>query len=257
MEKQPISSYFWFGTCVRYLSDATEGFSIKGDGGVLFNLERFFEEIERLDLQVSRRATQNPYIKLDAFRDELTALDDNAVLSKEQAEKLKEKIHSMRPTVESELEGLDAFVVTEKRLSAHKLLDDAPNMFTPGVFNNLPEIARYDFNEAGKCIAFGRPTAGAFHLLRGTESVLRGFYCALIKSKRVSPLLWGNIVSDLRKRKKTCKHKTLCNNLDSIRLSYRNPTQHPEKIYDIHEVQDLWPLCVEVTNRMSNILMKA
>ena len=44
----------------------------------------------------------------------------------------------------------------------------------------------------------------------------------------------------------------LLNNLDNIRQSFRNPTQHPEKIYDIQEVQDLWSLCVDVVNRMSS-----
>ena len=40
--------------------------------------------------------------------------------------------------------------------------------------------------------------AAAFQLSRGTEAVLRLFYCSLIHNKRVSPLLWGDMVRDFR-----------------------------------------------------------
>jgi hypothetical protein len=42
----------------------------------------------------------------------------------------------------------------------------------------------------------------------------------------------------------------LLNNLDNIREHYRNPTQHPDKVYDINEVQDLFGLCIDAINRM-------
>lgn len=98
-------------------------------------------------------------------------------------------------------------------------------------------------------MAFERPTAAAFHLLRATEGVLRHFYCSVVKRNRIDPLLWGPIITALRDRRKPPAASLLAN-LDNIRVSFRNPTQHPEKIYDIHEVQDLFGLCIEVINRM-------
>ncbi len=164
-------------------------------------------------------------------------------------------MNDIRKTLEVELAGFTAFVVTPKILDTGKLLNNVPSLLRPNVFSDLPEIAQHDLSEAGKCIAFERPTAAAFHLLRGTESVLRNFYCILIHQKRIPPpLMWANMVIDLRKRPKTKMHVTLYNNLDNIRLSYRNPTQHPEKTYDINEAQDLWSLCVEAINRMTTIL---
>lgn len=50
--------------------------------------------------------------------------------------------------------------------------------------------------------------------------------------------------------------KELLDNLDNIRVSFRNPTQHPEKRYDIDEAQDLFNLCIEVVNRMAKDLLK-
>jgi len=43
----------------------------------------------------------------------------------------------------------------------------------------------------------------------------------------------------------------ILDHLDHIRRSFRNPTQHPDKIYDIQEAQDLFGLCVDAVNRMS------
>jgi hypothetical protein len=108
--------------------------------------------------------------------------------------------------------------------------------------------------EAGKCIAFERPTAAAFHLMRATEAVLRAFYFQHVQRNRIQQMLWGPVVQDLRGRRKfggNERFSVLFANLDNIRLSFRNPTQHPDKTYDIQEVQDLWGLCVDVISRMA------
>jgi hypothetical protein len=36
-----------------------------------------------------------------------------------------------------------------------------------------------------------------------------------------------------------------------IHRSFRNPTQHPVKVYGIDDVQDRFELCVDVVRRMS------
>ncbi|MBA7603553.1 hypothetical protein ES703_10666 [subsurface metagenome] len=251
MEKKSIQGYFFFGTAVRYLQDISTGTNIFGEGYILENINRCLDELDKLGLKVTKIASW----KLIKFRDELTRISDkNSLLSKEQSEELEEICHELRSTLEAELQTHEAFIVTPKRFDIDKLLDDIGSLMSPGVFSSLPEISRFDLVEAGKCIAFERPTAAAFHLLRATEAVLRYFYCTLIRTKRVPNLLWGDIVLDLRSRQKTKHHTTLYNNLDNLRHSYRNPTQHPEAIYDIHEVQDLLPLCFEVINRMIKII---
>ena len=254
MKKQLIGTYVWFGTCLRYLQDAQAGAKIKGGSFITANIDRFLNSLIELGLQVTWRAAQ----ELEVFRGQLdTEKDEDAVLSKEQASHLSNLMYDIRKTLDAEIQGFEAFVVTPKIFDTGRLLNNVASLFAPNVFSALPHIAQYDLSEAGKCIAFERPTAAAFHILRSTEEVLRLFYCTLIRQKRVSPLLWGNMVNDLRNRQKTKKHETLYSNLDNIRFSFRNPTQHPEKIYDIHEVQDLWALCVEVINRMMRILKAA
>src|SRR5712692_3802367 len=154
-------------------------------------------------------------------------------------------------TLFAEAENRMTYVVTEKRLQVTKLLNAVAELFAPNVFEKLPDVAKYDFSEAGKCTAFERSTGAASHLLRGTEATLREFYSRIVKRERVNPLLWGPMVEGLRRRR-TPPPRVLLDNLDNIRHNFRNPTQHPEKIYDIQEVQDLFGLCVEVVNRMVN-----
>lgn len=76
--------------------------------------------------------------------------------------------------------------------------------------------------------------------MRATESVLRDYYRAVVKQKRVDPLLWGPMVEQMRTRKAKRPPTALLDQLDSIRIHFRNPTQHPDAVYDIHEAQTLW-----------------
>ena len=122
-------------------------------------------------------------------------------------------------------------------------------LMSPGVFISLPEVAQHDSQECGRCIVFERPTAAAFHILRGTEAALRMFYLSIVKRNRLSRLMWHDMLVALRKRR-NLPLSELLDNLDNIRKSFRNPTQHPDKIYDIEEVQDLFGLCIDVVNRM-------
>jgi hypothetical protein len=155
-----------------------------------------------------------------------------------------------------EASNLQAYIIAEKRLPTEKLLSNVSGLFGDGVFWALPELCRYDFTQAGKCIAFEVSTAAAFHILRGTEGLLRSYHSALLNTTPSSPLLWGGMVADLRKTPNQPPAKELLDNLDNIRVSFRNPTQHPEKTYDLDEVQDLFNLCVDVANRIAKDLFR-
>jgi hypothetical protein len=251
MKRNSIIGYFTFGTSFRFLQDAKVGNWIKKPRFIIDNINEVLDHFDSLNLEVTKNASS----ELVAFRDELNSITNpDSTLTKEQASKMSYLCTQLRKTLEAELLTYKAFISTPKRFEINKLLDDIGSLMSPGVFDSLSETTLYDLSEAGKCIVFERPTAAAFHLLRGTESELRTFYCSLILNKRIETLLWGEMTRDLRQRAKTKMHVALYNNLDNIRINYRNPTQHPEKIYDIDEVQDLMPLCFEVISRMAKIL---
>ena len=213
-------------------------------------IDTFFSYLDEYNFPVTLRAAY----ELEAFKNELAESAADHTLTEDEANRLVQIIADLEKTLFAESGGNLAFIVTDKRIDVNKLLWDMRSLMSPGTFDLLPSIAQYDFSEAGSCIAFGRSTAAAFHLLRGTEAVLRHFYCSIVKRDRVKPLHWGPMVKQLGDRSKP-PPMPLLKNLDNIRLSFRNPTQHPEMKYDIEEVQDLFGLCIDVVNRMATLFI--
>ena len=64
---------------------------------------------------------------------------------------------------------------------------------------------------------------------------------------------WGNIIINLKSIPVPPPSEIL-DQLDAIRVNYRNPTAHPELIYTTDDVQDLLSECIAVVNRVVNHL---
>ncbi|MGA2916950.1 hypothetical protein [Methanoregula sp.] len=258
MKSQPISSWINFGTGLRYLQDAQKGYSIEGTSCVLENIDGFLKKLDKFNLKVTERAAGDlKSFKSDleekCARLELEKKDVEKRLTQEEAKQLKEIIKILRITLFAEAKGFSAYVATEKRIDVEKLINNVSSLMAPNIFENLTKIGKYDFEEGCKCIAFERPTAAAFHLLRGTEAELREYYYRkkkILRKDQKSFKSWYTMTTELRNLKSLSIPDSLLNNLDNIRENYRNPTQHPELIYDIEDVQNLFPLCVEIVNRM-------
>ena len=248
MRKQNIWKYINLGTGFRYLQEAKKGRDIHGEALITGNIERFAENLEDLGLPVTQRASY----KLASLYESLLETEEDAKLTEAQAKELREAIRELRPTFAAEARGVYSYIVNEKRISIDKLVGSIEDVFSPETFDNFSDIAQYDFKEAGRCIAFERPTAAAFHLMRAVESILHPYYKKFIRPAQ-SGLTWGQMTYALKNKQRGKKpDSTTLNQVDHIRAAFRNPTQHPEKIYDIEEVQDLFFLCIDVTNRMTN-----
>ncbi len=255
MIKMSIANYISVGACFRYIQDAKEGIYLKRKGEsawILDNIKRALDALDELGLPVTKRAST----ELQGFYNKHRNCRFDTQITSEQASELRDIVLTLRHTFNAEALGIFAYIVTDKRIDVDKLLDDIPALFSPRIFHLMPDMAQYDFKEAGKCIAYELSTAAAFHILRGTESTLRFYYCNHIKRGRLNhPLLWRPMVGHLRKCKKPIP-KILLDNLENIAVNFRNPTAHPEYKYDINEVQDLFNLCVDVNNRMIDQLIK-
>jgi hypothetical protein len=243
MYEKTIGWLINFGTGFRYLQDATPKSKIKGDGFIVSSISRFLERVDELGFTVTRRAAH----RLVAFKDDIENSSE-IKLSTEQAKQLRAIIRQLRPTLFAEANGTLAYIISERRYPVEKLLDDPGALFAADVFPALPELAQYDFGEGAKCLAFERPTAAAFHVLRATEAIPVHYYRQKVKQKRVQ-LMWGPIIASMRTKQKRFP-EALLNHLDNIRVSFRNPTAHPEKTYDLDESQDLFSICIDVANRM-------
>jgi hypothetical protein len=251
MRGRPIEHYIVCGMSVRYLQDIGPGAQLHGDAYVLSNIDALKVHLDAYELQVTARAAAN----LFAFAETLRGAPQEHRLDATQAAELSRMIAELTPTLRAEASGKFAYFVTDKHIDVNKLLDDMPSLFAPNVFNALPDIAKQDFISAGRAIAFELPTAAAFHTLRATEAVLREYYCSVVKRKSErcgDPLMRGPMLKHLVSLSgKRSQPTALTNQLDHIRLSFRNPTQHPDATYDIHEAQDLFNICLDAVNRMT------
>ena len=245
MIEKTLENLIKFGTGFRYLQDVGANAPINMSGGVLFNINAFFDNLKELGFTTTLRAAEN----LRTLSGELrlrTNADERMTAA--EVTRLKELMKELRPTFMAEAGGTIAYIVSERRYPIDKLIDDAGSLFGFGVFAKLPDIARQDFSECAKCLAFERPTAAAFHMLRATEATLVHYYCQKVIRKRVH-LTWGSMIHSMRTMPKRFPD-VLLNHLDNIRDSFRNPTAHPEKNYDLDEAQDLFAICTDVANRM-------
>lgn len=256
MEQRSVRSFIFLGTAVRYVQDAEAGWSLKGPGHLLENVASLLEAFEENRLHVTERLASNvlvPVVEAILKRveaDEESGKDNATKLKKAEARMLGEAVTQVRDTLMAEAEGLQAFFTSDKRYEVNRLLGDVQSLMGAGVFGALPHISQLDFQEAGRCVAFELPTAAAFHLLRGTEAALRDYYCRIVKQNRVDPQTWGAMTDHLRRRSHLRPPDVLLDGLDHLRRGFRNPTQHPEKIYEVDEVQDLMGVCFDAASRM-------
>jgi hypothetical protein len=249
MEERTLYPYVYFGTALWYLQAVPAGVPITIEGGVRDNLESFLGHLDDLGLGVTESIARRR--GLDILLDELEDADPEDELTDAQADRINSAVRDLRLALDAELDTKMAFIASPKRWPVEKLLHEPSSLFDPRTFPALEELSRYDFEEACRCMAFERPTAAAFHLMRGTEAVLRGFYCYTVRRERLpdGQRMWGPMVNQMRTRSKP-PPSALLDELDNIRTNYRNPTQHPDAIYDIHRAQDLLGVSIAVVNQM-------
>src|SRR5690349_3169325 len=119
MKAKSLFEYFFFGTSVRYLQDVDSDTRIHDSSEglyVLGNIQNFFEQLNELGLYVTLRASS----RLRSFSDELESEEEDAVLSAEQARKIRRFMNDLRTTLEAELEGFQVYTVTPKRIDVSK-----------------------------------------------------------------------------------------------------------------------------------------
>ncbi|SRR5258708_74905 len=250
MRSRSIIEYLLIGGAIRYLFHAEKGFTIKGDLRVLDNIKSLMTRLNDNGLVVTARLTRN---ELGQLAKELGATQE-AALTADQAKKLADSMARIERTLYAEADGLVLYEAREGRYSSIKLLDRVDELFGPGVLKRLDSIAVYDFRQAGVCIALELPTSAAFHLLRAAEAVIRQLHRELLGSPPPAGEGWFQTVDSLGKAEKQPVPQHLINDLDHLREAFRNPTQHPEKVYDIEEAQDLLGRVIDVTNQIAKLL---
>ncbi len=244
MEKHSGYSLITIGLWVRCLQGA-QTLTLKD---VRSGVNTVLYEFDKFQLNVSKSAS----VALKKFIDNSSSIDDDEILGNDRAKELSGLMLTLESVISAEAKIKYYYVTTNKRYNTDYLMDQPEKLFRDGVFERLPNLSQYDLVEGFKCITCEIPTAAVFHILRATEGVLKDCYFSNVKRNRVKRPMWGNMLKQLKERKKNRLPDALLACLDNIRESYRNPTNHPEAVYDIDEAEDLLGLCIDVTNKMDN-----
>ncbi len=244
MEQHNIQEYLHIGAMNWYLVQFPSG----TNNSAISSISDLEECLKKAGLKVSLRAG----FELWNIREELKSGNAPKELTPEMINRIRQAAKDLENTVVAEASERVVFVVTEKRIDIEKLIQRPSTLLSANVWRSLPRVSAIDFVASCKAIAYELPTAGAFHLLRCLEGAIQHYYLCMVKRDRLSPSdrMWGPMVKQLREKKRSKPQDALLDVLDRIRVNFRNPTSHPEKIYDTDEVQDLFGLCVDALNRI-------
>jgi HEPN domain-containing protein len=122
-----------------------------------------------------------------------------------------------------------------------------------------------DLDEAAKCLAFERPTACVFHLMRSMELTVQRLYLEL---KIANPVEreWGKLLSDIEAAidlmpKKTADERELKNkwsaahtHLYHVKQAWRNDVMHPKQTYTLVEAKAIFEAVKSFMSHLANLL---
>lgn len=247
MRESKIFNYYAFGFNHSVLLAGMNGSPVHNAvDGLVPTLNLYFARLEELDLRVTLQAAED----LATLLEEVTVLPPDSVVDGPLAERIRNAAAKIDTTLDAELNLTTAFIATPKRFGLAHLLNSPASLLGNGVYSSLPAFQQFDFSEAARCIAFERPTAAAFHLMRCLEGQLRDLYCTIVLRGRAKRFMWFEMQAHLARRK-DAPPKPLMDHLSNIRENFRNPTQHPDARYNMDEVQDLLAVSIDAINRMS------
>ncbi len=238
-----------FGGQISFLRSCPEEHSVHLKNGLIANINRVIKFVEESEYKVTKNALQ----ELKNMNEKLNNTPEDYTLDQEKRIEFFNIMERLLFVIRAEAKLHYTYSVSEKRIDINKLLFDVGSLFAIDVYDSLPFAIQQDFKEGGSCIAFELPTSAAFNILRGVEGLLRFLLKKLVPQADVSNLTWGSVIKSLRSLKND-NLSILLDNCDRIRENYRNPTFHPEKVYNIEEAQDLFNMCVGVVNDITTLM---
>jgi len=216
----------------------------KGDRGIISTLKRskeFLEEVEFNEKWV--------FEEIDNWISKLSKYKVGQKIIKQTAEKLSYDTGNWFTEVSSYLEKCYYWEIRPEGISDLKKLfeEETQSFFSKkNYWKKLSKVAKHDLDEACLCLAFERPTAAAFLIMRATEGVLRHLY----ESKTQQPLQgfinWGELTKKLQSQ----ISPLLKDNLNHLKNNFRNPVAHPDKIYSQKEAERLLHNAINVIEQM-------
>lgn len=148
---------------------------------------------------------------------------------------VRNKLDMFKTVFTAECAEVDVYSV--EQISLYKtsdLVSAASNTLPVGTRENVPLGAKVEFDDAGRCLAFGLPTACGFHALRGVELVIEGYLRAFGVTKKLQS--WNDYVESAKALAESSEEKKpalkVSQMIDRLRSLDRNPLMHPRDTLD-------------------------
>lgn len=248
MKKTNIYRYYAFGH--NYQIIKADGLRGATNAEAKESLEKFIDDLNDLELPVTTKISE----ELVKITERIPEDDEN--LSSERSNSIIDEIVRIDPALDAELKLKDAFILTEKRFELKSLTESPEKLLANGVYNNLTDATKKDFSSACLQIALAQPTSSAFHLMRALEAEVKRLYFEFKKQNRLDRPMWAVMIQQLRSKKNPKPEIKTLDLLDSIRVHFRNPTQHPEAFYTLDEAQDLMNQTITAINMIHREILR-
>lgn len=255
MQRLSLIKFFWAGQSFLRPKEVPEGMpAILAHiplSGVARWMSAFFEETLGMAIPETRRAGQALWNYAEALSNEYlqAALEQREMpVSLAVNIKLTRLIEEFLHEFEIECRGLNIFSLSNIGThSTSKLLGNAHANLPTDTVARLSSAVIADIDEAGRCLAFDRPTAAGFHILRAVEPLIVQYLNKL--SGVVSPpsrsRSWGAYANALRSsRLSATVDLKIVGMIDHIREFYRNPIMHPEETLTSEQALSLFHTCL-------------
>ncbi len=205
---------------------------------------------------VSRSAAQKLYQAITEFIPEdwdkaIAKLSESTEdIQQWQLSTITEGAKNLETVLAAECQVLDTYLVVKRGAYSTADLVERAHIAFGTIAEKLPDQAKADFDQAGRCVAFDLPTAAAFHIFRGTEVIIRAYYKAVTgKEPKKKMRNWFAYIKVLRQ----CNaDNRITSFLDHLRETYRNPILHPEENVDAEQALVMFGACISVSTLMLN-----
>ena len=157
------------------------------------------------------------------------AYDENRLLVWGEPEGIAEALNHFEISLQSDFNTRDTFILSPKSTHSTTLLSERGETMISKVALDLVPSMRPDLHDAGRCITFELPTAGAFHLFRAVEAMTKAYGEFLLKrgfTDREKKNGLGGYAQSI-KQTDLKVDKRIITAIEQVCALHRNPTMHP------------------------------
>ena len=203
-------------------------------------------------LTICLKSSELFFDALDAFYQKINGM------SPQDLDFLQYTAREFETVLKSVLANLPVYIITPKGGFDVDVLTLEPHKAFHSLLLTLIPEAKYDVEQAAKCLAFDVTTGAAFHLHRINEMVVRRYWEAVTKEPVLEKSSVGIYLSNMQSGPMKDKDwdGDIVSTLSQINRLHRNPTLHPEKKVTSREAIGLFGIINSIVDAMIEAILK-